>query len=163
MKWWKRKLKGEPRLTDDQFNAALDQHLQCIRAIFSDRKTDFIPMAVVIRASAKDLHVFANENEVEALDLNNLTNEFARSAREEQAVPQAIMFAYLAEAQDGEECIVLHGAAPDDRANAAILDLTRDSQGFLQSGGCDVRYYPAQEGAMPKLNYAKEILNVWSE
>lgn len=120
-------------------------------------------MAVVIRGSGKDIHVFANMDEEEDFDLNKLTADFAQSARDGQLIPQAIMFAFLSGSQGGEECIISHGATPDGRVNAAMLGVTRDSDGFLQSGRCDLRYYPAQQDAMPTLNHAKQILDAWSE
>jgi hypothetical protein len=120
-------------------------------------------MAVEIRESGKEIHALVNQTEGEAPDLNSMAKEFGRSARVRQELPQAIMFAFLAESKDGSEYILSHGATPDGRTNAAILDLKRDNDGFLQPGDCDFRYYPAEEGAVPKLNYAMQILSTWAE
>jgi hypothetical protein len=162
MKWWKHRSKTQPRLTDEEFNTALNQHVRCIWALLSERTTDFVPMAIEIRESGKEINALVNENEGEVTDLKNLVSAFGR-ARMGQVLPQAIMFAFLAESEDGSECIVSHGATPDGRENAAILDLKRDRDGCLEAGKCDLRYHPGNKGGLPKLNYAMRILKAWEE
>lgn len=150
----------QPSLSDADFNDVVGRFLDhAVRVLSEDPREDYFEMVVEIRDEVEHIVSFTSEDDDADADWEAMCREYGRAAlKKRKTVPQAVLFLFLSKRADGGEVIVLHGAAPDGRQNAAGLEVGRNREGHLIPGDSEVYAHPCDPEELPIENYAKLIL-----
>jgi hypothetical protein len=146
-------------ISDHDFNEELDAVVETtIRILRENEQVEYSPVAFL--ANGEDFDIMSLDDEEEdpvESELPRLAREFGEHlAAEGHEAPDCAFFAHLSKSEDGHESIVVHGATPEGKTNAAYLNVERDAKGNLRVASSKAWHSPSPLAGGG--NLAKELL-----
>lgn len=154
--WWRKP--KYPQLTDQEFNEELERSISITRKVLEEPTAEYFPMLKVVLPDEIELITLFAEGEDDSIDD---FDEFAASIGHElrkkrRAAPQAVFVFFPTE----NDNVVIHGATPDGRLNAAVIYLERDEEGHLSMTDSAIDPYPTDPF---ETHYARSVMSAYAD